>query len=134
MALVLKLSVLEKTHIWKPFNVLMPLNDAFLFQNKENKILFGPPPQKKRRRDMNGRDMAPITCVCLYQQPVTWSFTGSRLSDSAQSNPCIKNYYLIIFTLSGPHFSIYNIFHTKGSTLNFNERATHFKGNREECC
>ena len=44
MALVLKLSVLEKTHIWKPFNVLMPLNDAFLFQNKENKILFGPPP------------------------------------------------------------------------------------------
>ena len=26
---------IEKTHIWKPFNVLIPLNDAFLFKNKE---------------------------------------------------------------------------------------------------
>ena len=25
----------------------MPLIDAFLFQKKENKILFGPPPPKK---------------------------------------------------------------------------------------
>ena len=78
MAHVFKLSALKKTHLWKPFNVLIPLNDAFLFRNKENKILFGPPPPKKRRRDTNGRDMAPSICVCLYQQPVTWSFTIGR--------------------------------------------------------
>ena len=55
----------------------------FLFQNKENKILFGPPPQKKGGlRDTNGHDMAICTSVCLYQQPVTWIFTRSRLSDS----------------------------------------------------
>ena len=41
MALPFKLSVLKKNRIWKPFNVLIPLNDAFLFGNKENKILFG---------------------------------------------------------------------------------------------
>ena len=79
---------------------------------------FLDPPPKKRRRGMNGRDMAPITCVCLYQKPVTWSFTRSRLSDSAQSNPFIQN-YLIIVAFSGPHFSIYDIFYTKESTLSF---------------
>ena len=45
-----KLSVLKKTRIWMPFNVLIYLGDALLFQNKENKILFGPPPQKKGSR------------------------------------------------------------------------------------
>ena len=61
----------------------MPLIDVFLFQNKENKILFGPPPQKKTRlMDTYGPDMATRTSVCLYQQPVTWIFTRSRLSDS----------------------------------------------------
>ena len=39
----------------------------FLFRNKENKILFAPPP--KRRRGTNGRDMAQSTCVCLYNVP-----------------------------------------------------------------
>ena len=29
-----------------PFNVLIYLDDALLFQNKENKILFGPPLKK----------------------------------------------------------------------------------------
>ena len=82
MALAFKLSALKKTHIWTPFNVEIPLKDAFLFQNKENEILFGPPPQKKRLRDMNGRDMATRTSVWLYQQPVIWIFTKSRLSDS----------------------------------------------------
>ena len=33
-------------------------------------------------RDTNGRDMATRPSVCLYQQPVTWIFTRSRLSDS----------------------------------------------------
>ena len=42
-----KLSVLKKTHIWTPFNVYIYLDDALLFQNKKNKILFAPPPQKK---------------------------------------------------------------------------------------
>ena len=58
--------------------MLIPLNDDFIFRNKENKILFGPPtppPPKKRRRDTNGCDMAPSTYLCLYQQPVTRSFT-----------------------------------------------------------
>ena len=48
MALPFKLSVLKKTRIWKPFNVLIPLNDAFLFRNKEKKILFEPPPPEKK--------------------------------------------------------------------------------------
>ena len=41
VALAFKLSVLKKTRLWNPFNVSIPLNDAFLFRNKENKILFG---------------------------------------------------------------------------------------------
>ena len=39
-ALSFKLSVLKMTHIWTPFNVQIYLDDALLFQNKENKILF----------------------------------------------------------------------------------------------
>ena len=50
--------------------------------------------------------------MCLLL-PVTWIFTRSRLSDSAQSSPFIKNYYLIIVAFSRPHFSIY----AKESTL-----------------
>ena len=46
-----------------------------------------------------------------------WSFTKSRLSDLAQSNPFIKNYYLIIVAFSGPHFSIYDIFIQKKAHL-----------------
>ena len=49
MALSFKLSVLKKTQIWTPFNVRIYLNDALLFQNKKNKILFGPPPLKKKK-------------------------------------------------------------------------------------
>ena len=105
-----------------------------LFYSEKNKIkYFLDPPKKNRRRDMNGRDMALSTCVCLYQQPVTWSFTRSRLSDSAQSNPFIKDYYLIIVAYSRPHFSIYNIFiqkkvhlvSTKGP-LTLKEKYTQF--------
>ena len=88
-----KLSVLKKSRIWKPFNVLIPLNNAFLSQNKENKILFGPPPPKKKGAGKPSHDMAPRTCVCLYQQPLSWIFTRSRSSDSSQSNPFIRNYY-----------------------------------------
>ena len=49
-----------------PFNMQIPLNDAFLFENK-------------RLRDTNGRDMATHSSVCLYNEPVTWIFTRSRL-------------------------------------------------------
>ena len=51
-----------------------------LFQNNENKILFGPPPPKKRLQDTNGRDMSTRTSDCLYRQPVTWISTRSGLS------------------------------------------------------
>ena len=35
----------------------------FYLKKKENKIRFGPPPQKKRLRDTIGRDMATRTSV-----------------------------------------------------------------------
>ena len=54
------------------------LDDALLFQNKENKILFWTP--QKRLKDTNGRDMSTPTSVFLYNQPVTWIFIRSRLS------------------------------------------------------
>ena len=44
----------------------MYLDDALLFQNKENKVVFGPPPPKKRLKDTNSRDMSTRTSVCLY--------------------------------------------------------------------
>ena len=54
----------------------------FSYRNKDNKILLGPPPpHQKRRRDTKGRDVATRTCVCLYQQPVTWILTRSILID-----------------------------------------------------
>ena len=64
--------------------MLIYLNESLLVQNKENKLLFGPPPPQ-RLKDTNGRNMSTHTSVCLYQQPVTWIFTRlglSRLSDS----------------------------------------------------
>ena len=40
----------------------MYLNDALLFKDKENKILFGhPPPHIKGLKDTNGRDMCTRT-------------------------------------------------------------------------
>ena len=96
-------------------------NYAFLFRNKENKILLPPPPPKKRLRDTNGRNMAICTSVCQYQQTVTWIFTRSRLS-----NPFNENYYLIIVVFSRPHFSIYDNFHTKENTQSFNVMAPQF--------
>ena len=50
-----------------------------LCYSKTRKIkYFWTPP--KRLKDANGRDMSTRTSVCLYQQPVTWIFTRSRLS------------------------------------------------------
>ena len=42
VALAFKLFVFKKTHIWTPFNLLISLDDAFLFGNKENKIILDP--------------------------------------------------------------------------------------------
>ena len=47
---------------------------------------MGPPPPKKRLKDTNGRDMSTRTSVCLYNQPVTWIFTMSRLSSLSDSD------------------------------------------------
>ena len=60
----------------------------FLFLNKENKILLGPPPpQKKRLRDTNARDAATLTIaitIAMYWWLVGYStvrvFTATRTS------------------------------------------------------
>ena len=87
----------------------------FLIPKQIKNFLQPPPPP--RRKGTNGRDKAPRTHVCLYQQHVTWSFTRSRLSDSTQSNPLIKNYHLIIIAFSRQYFSIYDIFIQKKARL-----------------
>ena len=70
--------------------------------------------------------MATRTSLCLYQQPVTLIFT--RLTEwfgtvKLQSNPFIKNYCFIIVSFSSPHFSIYDIFHTKENTQKFQRKS-----------
>ena len=49
-------------------------------KTRKIKYFLDPPPPKKRLKDMNGRDMFTRTSVFLYNQPVTWIFTRSRLS------------------------------------------------------
>ena len=49
------------------------------------KYFLDPPPPKKRRKDTNGRDLSTRTNVCLYNQPMTWIFTRSRLSNLSDS-------------------------------------------------
>ena len=54
-----------------------------LCYSKTRKIKYfldPPPPPKKRLKDMNSRDMSTRTSVFLYNQPMTWIFTRSRLS------------------------------------------------------
>ena len=62
-----------------------------LCYSKTRKIkYFMDPPQNKnknkRLKDTNGHDMSTRTNVCLYQQPVTWIFTRSRLSRLSDSD------------------------------------------------
>ena len=58
-----------------------------LCYSKTSKIkYFLDPPPKKRLNDTNGRDMSTCTSVCLYNQPVTWIFTRSRLSILSDSD------------------------------------------------
>ena len=49
------------------------------FKTRKIKYFLDPPP-KKRLKDTNSRDMSARTSVFLYNQPVTWIFTRSRLS------------------------------------------------------
>ena len=49
-------------------------------KRRKIKYFLDPPPPKKRLKDTNGRDMSTRTSVFLYNQPVTWIFTSSRLS------------------------------------------------------
>ena len=70
-----------------------------LYYSKISKIKYfldpPPPPQKKRLKYTNGRDMSTRTSVCLYNKPVTWIFTRSRLSSLSDSDnkviPLLKN-------------------------------------------
>ena len=80
----------------KSHDCMIFLNDALLFQNKENKILFD---LQKRLKDTNGHDICLYAhaCVCLYQRPVTWIFTRSRLSRLSDSdNKVIPSLKIII--------------------------------------
>ena len=85
MALSFKLSVLKKTQVLTPFNVSIYLNDAFLFENKENKILFGPPPPIQKKAQGYERTRYVYTHKCL-------TIPAAR---DLQSYPLIENDYLI---------------------------------------
>ena len=66
-----------------------------LCYSKISKIKYFLDPPPKGLKDMNGRDMSTRTSVCLYNQPVTWIFTRSRLSNVSDSDnkviPSLKN-------------------------------------------
>ena len=55
-------------------------------KTRKIKYFLDPPPPKKRLKDTNGRDLSTSASVCLYQQPVTWIFTRSRLSRLSDSD------------------------------------------------
>ena len=55
-------------------------------KTRKIKYFLDPPPPKKRLKDTNGRDTSTRTSVCLYNQPVTWIFTRSRLSSLSDSD------------------------------------------------
>ena len=61
---------------------------------RKMKYVLDPLP-KRRLKDTNGRDMSTRTSVCLYNQPVTWIFTRSRLSSLSDSDykiiPSLEN-------------------------------------------
>ena len=57
-----------------------------LYYSKTRKKNFWTPPQKKRLKDTNGRNMSTRTSVFLYNQPVTWTFIRSRLSSLSDSD------------------------------------------------
>ena len=58
----------------------------FYSETKKIKCVWDSPPPKKGAGIRTVTNMATCTYACLYQQPVTWIFTGSILSDSALCN------------------------------------------------
>ena len=94
------------------------------------KYFLDPPP--KRLKDTNGCNMSTHTSVFLYNQPVTWIFTRSRMSSLSDSDYKIIPSLKIIVVFSCPHLSIYDIFYTLENTRIFNKRATHFKHMRQD--
>ena len=55
-------------------------------KTRKIKYFLDPPPPKKRLKDTNDRHMSTRKSVCLYNQPVTWIFTMSRLSKLIDSD------------------------------------------------
>ena len=68
-----------------------------LCYSKIRKKIFAPPPPK-RLKDTNGRDMSTRTSFFfLYNQPMTWIFTRSRLSSLSDSEyKVIPSFKIII--------------------------------------
>ena len=69
-----------------------------LCYSKTRKIKYfldPPPPPHKRLKDTNGRVMSTRTSVFLYNEPMTWIFTRSRLSSLSDWDykviPSLKN-------------------------------------------
>ena len=61
---------------------------------RKMKYFLDPP---KRLKDTNSRDMSTRTSVCLYNQPVAWIFTRSRLDSLSDSdNKVIPSLKIII--------------------------------------
>ena len=120
--------VLKKTHTWTPFNVLIPLNDAFLFRIKENEILFGPPPPKKKAQWYERSRTWLHAHMFVYTSSLWPGFLLCHIewfgALKLQSNSFIKIYHLIIVVFSRTRFSIYDIFYTNDTTQSFNARAT----------
>ena len=56
------------------------------FKTRKIKYFLTPPPPQKRLNDTNGHDMSTRSSVFLYKQPVTWIFTGLRLSSLSDSD------------------------------------------------
>ena len=66
-------------------------------KTRKIKYFLDPPPSKKTLKNTNGRDMSTRTSVFLYNQPVTWIFTRSRLSSGSDykvipSRKLLSNY------------------------------------------
>ena len=83
----------------------------FYSETKKIKYFLDPPPPKKEAQGYErSRYGSKHMCLLIPAACDLEFYYRSRSSDWAQSNPFIRNYYLIIVAFSGPHFSIYDIF------------------------
>ena len=104
----------------------IPLNNAFSFRNKDNKILFAPPP-KKRCRDTNGREHGYMH-MCLFI-PAAFDLDFYKVDIECfgtvklQSNPFNRKLLFNYSLFSSPHFSIYNIFLYKRKHTKFQRKG-----------